>query len=76
MSTFVLILGILVFWLGIYWSLQGLTEIELEQVSLLPFADDPSVARRMSESTGRHCESVVMPALEPCEEFDSDRFVA
>jgi len=76
MSTLVLILGILVFWLGIYWSLQGLTEIELEQVSLLPFADDPSAARRMSESTGRHCKSVVMPALELCKEFDSDRFVA
>ena len=52
------------FWLGSYWSLQGLTKIEWAQVSLLPIADDPSAARRMSEPTGRHCEPVVRPVLE------------
>ena len=64
MNTPVLMSGVLIFWLGIYWSLQGLAKIEWAQVSLLPVADDPSAARRMRESTGRHCDPVARPALE------------
>ncbi|MEP9319683.1 hypothetical protein ABKS89_21265 [Pseudomonas sp. LABIM340] len=36
-----------------------------EQAALLPFADDPDAARRMSAATGRHCERVVQPLPEP-----------
>lgn len=64
MNTPVLISGVLIFWLGSYWGPQGLVKTEWAQVSLLPVADDPSTARRMRESTGRHCDPVVRPALE------------
>ncbi|MCP1626215.1 hypothetical protein [Pseudomonas nitroreducens] len=36
-----------------------------EQAALLPFADDPDAARRMSAATGRHCERIVRPLPEP-----------
>lgn len=36
-----------------------------EQAALLPFADDPESARRMSAATGRHCERIVQPLSEP-----------
>lgn len=36
-----------------------------EQAALLPFADDPDAARRMSAATGRHCERIVQPLPEP-----------
>ncbi|WP_448680898.1 hypothetical protein [Pseudomonas nicosulfuronedens] len=36
-----------------------------EQAALLPFADDPEAARRMSAATGRHCERIVQPRPEP-----------
>lgn len=36
-----------------------------EQAALLPFADDPEAARRMSAATGRHCERIVQPRSEP-----------
>ncbi|EMM7970559.1 TPA: hypothetical protein VDT85_006068 [Pseudomonas aeruginosa] len=36
-----------------------------EQAALLPFADDPEAARRMSAATGRHCERIVQPLPEP-----------
>ncbi|MCY1272376.1 hypothetical protein D3C76_638640 [compost metagenome] len=40
---------------------------DLEQASLLPFADDPEAAERMSEATGLRCERVVTPVFEPIE---------
>ncbi len=36
-----------------------------EQAALLPFADDPDAARRMSAATGRQCERIVQPLPEP-----------
>nr|WP_294973366.1 hypothetical protein [uncultured Pseudomonas sp.] len=35
-----------------------------EQAALLPFADDPEAARRMTAATGRRCERVVQPLPE------------
>ena len=37
---------------------------DLEQAALLPFADDPDAARRMSAETGRHCEHLMTPIFE------------
>ncbi|WP_416310447.1 hypothetical protein [Pseudomonas sp. W03] len=36
-----------------------------EQAALLPFADDPEAARRMTAATGRRCERIVAPLPEP-----------
>lgn len=34
----------------------------LDQAALLPFADDPEAARRMTLATGRHCEVTCEPS--------------
>lgn len=34
----------------------------LDQAELLPFADDPEAARRMTAATGRHCEVTTEPS--------------
>jgi hypothetical protein len=34
---------------------------ELDQASLLPFADDPAAAARMTQATGRPCEVTTQP---------------
>ncbi|MCJ1884204.1 hypothetical protein LNN38_05020 [Pseudomonas sp. LA21] len=44
-----------------------------EQAALLPFADDPDAARRMTAATGRRCERIVEPLPEPA---PPDRFRA
>lgn len=49
---------------ALYFSLGRMAAHELEQAALLPFADDPEVAQRMSEATGRHCTHVVTPLPE------------
>ncbi|MCY1432852.1 hypothetical protein D9M71_488600 [compost metagenome] len=49
---------------------------ELEQTALLPFADDPEAAARMTEATGRRCERVIEPVLETQVNVGHDRFMA
>jgi len=37
----------------------------LDQASLLPFADDPEAAARMTQATGRPCKVTTQPLEEP-----------
>lgn len=46
-------------------SLLRLSNKDVEQTALLPFADDPEAARQMTAETGLVCERVVRPAEEP-----------
>ncbi|UYP29583.1 hypothetical protein OEG79_16195 [Pseudomonas sp. Z8(2022)] len=41
------------------------TPSTLDQASLLPFADDPEAAARMTQATGRPCEITTQP-VEVC----------
>ncbi|HGM7680475.1 hypothetical protein IPC749_20515 [Pseudomonas aeruginosa] len=57
--------------LGLALSLAGSTREEREQAALLPFADDPEVAR----DTGKICRQVVRP-LEESREAAGPPFLA
>ena len=48
--------------IGIYcaisWCLQHKTEQDIDDASLIPFADDPEVARRVELATGKTVNTV------------------
>lgn len=60
MQTLLLIVGWAVMFLGMHFCVTRRSDNELEQASLLPFADDPEAARNMSRATGKVCERVVV----------------
>ena len=47
------------------WCLKHKTENDLDDASLIPFADDPEVARRVELATGKTVNAVQMPEPEP-----------
>ncbi len=38
-----------------YWSFKYISLLDMEQASMLPFADDPEAAKRVEQETGRAC---------------------
>ena len=38
-----------------YWSFKHMNLLDMEQASMLPFADDPEAAKRVEQETGRAC---------------------
>ncbi|WP_454839381.1 hypothetical protein [Pseudomonas hormoni] len=54
-----LYLGLFVFTTGIYFSWNLNSTQEIEQAALLPFADDPEVASRITQETGMKFDSIV-----------------
>lgn len=60
--------------LGCWWCCRQ--PRSLDQAALLPFADDPEAAARMTAATGRRCERVSRPIPEALEESPLDRFEA
>lgn len=46
-------------------TVTTMSEHDAQQTALLPFADDPEAAQRMSEETGLMCEKIILPAPEP-----------
>ena len=38
-----------------YWSFKHMSLLDMEQASMLPFADDPAAAQRVEQGTGRAC---------------------
>lgn len=54
------IVGWSVMLIGMHFCLTRRSDNELEQASLLPFADDPEAARNMTRATGKVCERVVV----------------
>ena len=61
---------------SLYWYLSVPSAAELEQAALLPFADDPHAAQRLSQETGRCCATVLEPVFEPLVSPYSDRLDA
>lgn len=55
-----LIVGWSVMLIGVHVCVTRRSDNELEQASLLPFADDPEAARNMTLATGKVCEHVVI----------------
>ncbi|MEE9100743.1 cbb3-type cytochrome c oxidase subunit 3 [Pseudomonas nitroreducens] len=45
--------GLLALYFGVGWTLRAHRERGIEEASMLPFADDDEVARRMEKATGR-----------------------
>ena len=46
-------IAVMVFFLGVQLSLGRGSQRDLDEATMLPFADDPEVARRVERDTGR-----------------------
>jgi hypothetical protein len=64
LQTLLLIVGWGVMVIGVHVCVTRRSDNELEQASLLPFADDPEAARNMTRATGKVCERVVVVPTE------------
>lgn len=38
-----------------YWCLKSISQLDMDQAAMLPFADDRSAAQRVERETGRAC---------------------
>ena len=52
------VLGVLSLWLAVEFCLKHQTAESLDEASLIPFADDPEVARRVELATGKTINAV------------------
>ncbi|MHC8371850.1 cbb3-type cytochrome c oxidase subunit 3 [Pseudomonas sp. MDT1-85] len=59
------LLGVLGLWLAVEYCLKHQTAESLDDASLIPFADDPEVARRVELATGKTVKAVAPEALKP-----------
>ncbi|ANI60713.1 hypothetical protein [Pseudomonas sp. GR 6-02] len=59
------LLGVLGLWLAIEYCLKQQTTESLDDASLIPFADDPEVARRVELATGKRVKAVAPQELKP-----------
>lgn len=57
--------GVVGFWLAIEYCLKAQTPESLEDASLMPFADDPEVARRVELATGKKVHAVTPEEAKP-----------
>ncbi|PWE44530.1 CcoQ/FixQ family Cbb3-type cytochrome c oxidase assembly chaperone [Pseudomonas prosekii] len=64
-ETVLNILGVVGFWLAIEYCLKHQTPESLEDASLMPFADDPEVARRVELATGKKVNAVAPEEAKP-----------
>ena len=58
-------LGVAGLWLAVEYCLKQQTEQSLEEASLIPFADDPEVARRVELATGKVVKAVAPEETKP-----------
>ncbi|VVM63696.1 hypothetical protein PS662_01436 [Pseudomonas fluorescens] len=58
-------LVVLGLWLAVEYCLKEQTAQSLEDASLIPFADDPQVARRVELATGKVVNAVAPEVLKP-----------
>jgi hypothetical protein len=56
------IMGVVFAWFAIEFCLHHQTAESLDDASLMPFADDPEVARRVEAATGKHINAVAPQA--------------
>ena len=59
------LLGVLGLWLAFEYCLKHQTAESLEDASLIPFADDPEVARRVELATGKTVKAVAPEEVKP-----------
>ena len=52
------VLGVAGLWLAVEYCLKHQTAESLDEASLIPFADDPEVARRVELATGKTVKAV------------------
>ncbi|WP_030131559.1 hypothetical protein [Pseudomonas sp. QTF5] len=57
--------GVLGLWLAVEYCLKHQTTESLEDASLIPFADDPEVARRVELATGKKVNAVAPEEVKP-----------
>ncbi|MCX2898174.1 cbb3-type cytochrome c oxidase subunit 3 [Pseudomonas mandelii] len=58
-------LGVAGLWLAVECCLHRQTAESLEEASLIPFADDPEVARRVELATGKKVNAVAAQVRKP-----------
>ena len=59
------ILGVAFLWFAIEYCLRHQTAESLDDANLIPFADDPEVARRVELATGKTVNAVVPEVPKP-----------
>jgi hypothetical protein len=59
------VMAVLGLWLGVEYYLKQETTQSLEDASLIPFADDPEVARRVELATGKKVKAVAPEETKP-----------
>ncbi|MGF6488590.1 cbb3-type cytochrome c oxidase subunit 3 [Pseudomonas frederiksbergensis] len=59
------LLGVLGLWLAVEYCLKHQTVESLDDASLIPFADDPEVARRVELATGKTVKAVAPEEVKP-----------
>ncbi|VVO43322.1 cbb3-type cytochrome c oxidase subunit 3 [Pseudomonas fluorescens] len=59
------IVGVMGLWLAVEYCLKHQTAESLEDASLIPFADDPEVARRVELATGKTVKAVAPEVEKP-----------
>jgi hypothetical protein len=59
------IVGVAGLWLAVEYCLKQHTAQSLEEASLIPFADDPEVARRVELATGKVVKAVAPEVEKP-----------
>ena len=58
-------LGVVFLWLAVEYCLRRETAESLDEASMVPFADDPEVARRVELATGKSVKALAPEALKP-----------
>ena len=59
------LLGVSGLWLAVEYCLKHQTAESLDDASLIPFADDPEVARRVELATGKTVKAVAPEEAKP-----------
>ncbi|MBV4458684.1 cbb3-type cytochrome c oxidase subunit 3 [Pseudomonas sp. COR58] len=58
-------LGVVFLWLSVEYCLRHETAQSLDDASLTPFADDPEVAQRVEQATGKTVKAVAPEEARP-----------
>jgi hypothetical protein len=64
-ELFLNLLGVVFLWLAVEYCLRHQTSESLNDASMVPFADDPEVARRVELATGKTVKAVAPEEAKP-----------
>jgi hypothetical protein len=64
-DIFLNVLGVVFLWLAVEYCLRHQTAESLDDASMVPFADDPEVARRVELATGKPVKAVAPEEAKP-----------